>query len=174
LLQQLHRDLEPELAAADLIAPKGFDRRVSQLVKGEHLGDFPYLYLDFPKFFSHEEKFTFRTLFWWGHFFVFSWIVQGTALRQYKANLLDHYERLADKGLYLLMTESLWEWGNTSDNLLEIRSDNREAVATSLEARSFLKLHRYIDFDHPAVLGGRVNEAALEAFRLMLPIVRQR
>ncbi len=170
-LHQIHDTLQAEVDTASFHAPDGFKRHTHQFVKGEHLGDFPYLYLDYPKYFKHEEKFTFRTLFWWGHFFVFSWILEGAGLQFYKNRLLKHYSRLADKGLYILMKDSLWDWQKEPENLLEIRGDNREAVEKALETRSFLKLHCYLDFDHPTIREGTLNKAVLASFRLMLPIV---
>src|SRR5918992_212658 len=44
-----------------------------QFVKGEHLEDFPYQYLDCPKYFHGPEKRTFRTLVWWGHHVACAW-----------------------------------------------------------------------------------------------------
>lgn len=70
MLEGLHAALKEELAASSLLAPEGVDTTTGQFVKGEHLHDFPYQYLDLPKYFSHDEKFTFRSLFWWGHHFV--------------------------------------------------------------------------------------------------------
>lgn len=63
-LLALHEALKEEIALSSLLAPEGTDLQGGQFVKGEHLQDFPYQYLDFPKFFSHTEKFTFRSLFW--------------------------------------------------------------------------------------------------------------
>ncbi|MFQ5949366.1 MAG: hypothetical protein ACE5J1_01615 [Nitrospiria bacterium] len=172
LLQQLQLDLKKKITATHFLAPQGFDPEDCQFVKGEHLLDFPYLYLDFPKHFKNKEKLTFRTLFWWGHFFVFSLILEGEYLDQYKRNLLDHYEFLADQGLFILVTDTPWEWRFESNYLLEIRKENKKEVAMALQTRSFLKIHRYLEFDHPALLEGTVIEEALEAFHLMLPLVK--
>ncbi len=170
-LQALHEDLKKEIASDRLLSPEEFDSESNQFVKGEHLLDFPYQYLDYPKFFSHTKKFTFRTLFWWGHFLVSAWILEGTLLQHYKQNLLEHYEQLADNGLFILLTETPWEWRKGSEYLIEIRRENKQEVGSALEKRPFLKVQRFIEFDHPVLLEGDLKTPALESYRLMLPIV---
>ncbi len=49
VLDELHAGLQEELKEVDLLAPVGFDRKKFQFVKGEHLEEYPYQYLDFPK-----------------------------------------------------------------------------------------------------------------------------
>lgn len=171
LLHKLQVALKEDLVSSDLLMPEGADTQIGQFVKGEHLLGFPYLYLDFPKYFTKTDKFTFRTLFWWGHYFVFAWILEGTYLDQYKKNILSVYDRLADQGLYLLMTETPWEWRKGSDYLLEIRTDNQKEVTTALESRHFLKIHSFIDFHSPQLIQCDIVEEGRKAFRAMKPIV---
>jgi len=67
VLEQLHHRLEAEIASQPLLAPQGYDPQARQFVKGEHLEDFPYQYLDFPRFYTREDKFAFRSLVWSDH-----------------------------------------------------------------------------------------------------------
>lgn len=170
-LQQLHHHLKEVNPSIPFLAIESFDTSTFQFVKGEHLLDFPYLYLDFPKYFKRDEMFTFRTLFWWGHYFVLAWILQGKYLDRYKQNLLRSYDGLADRGLFILMSDNPWEWRKGSEYLLEIRSENYEEISALLKTRSFLKVHRYIEFDSPAVMEGKLIEETLASFHLMQPIV---
>ncbi len=172
--EALHPALKEELQGVTLLAPEGTDIEKGQFVKGEHLHDFPYLYLDFPKFFSHTDKFTFRSLFWWGHHFVFAWILEGEYLESYKENLLNAYAQLADQGLYLLLSQNPWEWRKEDKMLLEIKKENPKVVREVLASRTFLKIQRFISFDHSAVQNGRLIDVAIETFRLMKPIVMTR
>ena len=167
LLSHLREELRQELAETDARLPDGVDRQTGQLVKGEHLMEFPYLYLDFPKYFSGGEIFTYRTLFWWGHHLVFALIANGRSLDRYKENLMKHYDQLADRGLFLLMTPTPWEWRNAPEYVLELRPDNRAAVAAAVAERPFLKLHRFIAFDDPAMASGTIAKKGRETLRLM-------
>jgi hypothetical protein len=171
MLEELHAALKEELLTASLLAPEGVDTTIGQFVKGEHLHDFPYQYLDFPKYFSHTEKFTFRSLFWWGHHFVFALILEGPQLDHYKQNLLKAYDQLSDQGLYILMAPTLWEWERRPELLLEIRKDNREVIEETLATRPFLKIHRFIDFENPVFERGSIAEEGVKTFRLMKIVV---
>lgn len=171
MLEALHTALQEELLTASLLAPEGIDTTTGQFVKGEHLHDFPYQYLDLPKYFSQDEKFTFRSLFWWGHHFVFALILEGPHLDRYKRNLLNSYDKLADQEFYVLMAPTLWEWEKRPELLLEIRKDNREAVEGALATRPFLKIHRFIPFESPLFEKGGLVAEGTKTFRLMSDIV---
>jgi hypothetical protein len=170
-LTELRDELRLELESTTLLAPAGLDCRQGQLVKGEHLLDFPYHYLDFPKYFSQGEMFAYRTLVWWGHHVVFALILQGSNLARYKANLLTAYDQLADRELSLLLTDTPWEWRRGEDYLLPLQRANHDVVKAALAKRPFLKLHRIVSFDHPAIVDGRLAEEGVETFRLMARIV---
>ena len=81
---ELRTGLEEDLARTTLLLPPGFDPAKSQSVKGEHLEQCPYQYLDYPKHFLGDDKFTFRTLCWWGHHLVLAMIVEGGQVKQCK------------------------------------------------------------------------------------------
>lgn len=170
-LERLQTELKKELAGTAFLAPEGVDLEKGQLVKGEHLLDFPYQYLDLPKFFSHAEKFTFRTLFWWGHHLVFAFILEGRYLDRYKENLIRSYRELADQGLYLLLAPTPWEWKKEPQYLLEIKKENRSRVTETLASLPFLKIHHFVDFNSQIFEEGNLVQAGVKTFRLMKPIV---
>ncbi|MCA9419427.1 MAG: hypothetical protein KC592_00310, partial [Nitrospira sp.] len=62
ILEHLQNRIEAEIASQPLLAPEGFDPQARQFVKGEHLENFPYQYVDFPRFYTRENKFAFRSL----------------------------------------------------------------------------------------------------------------
>src|SRR2546428_3826983 len=49
VLEGVYESLQRELAGVTLLAPAGFNPAAHQFVKGEHLEDFPYQYLDYFK-----------------------------------------------------------------------------------------------------------------------------
>jgi len=169
-LTELRDALQQETAGGRFLAPEGTDYQQGQLVKGEHLLDFPYHYLDCPKYFSQGEMFAYRTLVWWGHQIVFALILQGGHLARYKANLLAAYDQLADRELSLLMTDTPWEWRQGDAYLLPLHRNNRQAVEAALATRPFLKVHRCLPFDHPSIMDGRLAKEGVVTFRLFAPI----
>ncbi|OGW66515.1 MAG: hypothetical protein A3H49_06620 [Nitrospirae bacterium RIFCSPLOWO2_02_FULL_62_14] len=171
MLEAVHDALKQELAGVPLIAPPGFDPDKCQYVKGEHLEDFPYQYLDFPKHFEGDNKFTFRTLFWWGHHVVFALILEGDGLRSYKQNLINRYGRIADRDLDLCLSPTPWEWKWGQGYTLSLSRDRKSEVAAVLSNRPFFKLARFISLDDPIIRQGRLSQAGQEALRAVLPVI---
>ena len=106
-----------------LLVPPGFDPSKMQVVKGERLEECPYQYLDYPKHFLGDDKFTFRSLCWWGHHLVFAIIVEGGQAKQCKKNFFDRFHQLAGQGLELSLAPTLWEWKRGEGYTLPITHD---------------------------------------------------
>jgi len=171
MLDRLHAELREELSELELLAPEGFNSAACQFVKGEHLEDYPYQYLDFPKHFAGSEKFTFRSLFWWGHYFVFALILEGEHLLRYKRNLINRFSDVADRQLCLSLGPSLWEWKRGTGYTVEITRERKSEVAAVLSGRQFFKLARFLQPDDPLVREGRLVETGRRTFRTILPII---
>ncbi len=171
VLEHLHLRLEAEIATQPLLAPVGFDPQARQFVKGEHLEDFPYQYVDFPRFYTREEKFAFRSLVWWGHHIIFSLIVEGPLVKQYRRNLFNRFSEVADRDLCLCLSSSLWEWKAGPGFTLAITQRRRSEIAAVLDHRTFFKIARFIPIDDPAVEMGKVVDEGLKAFQAILPVI---
>jgi len=171
MLEAVHDALKQELAGVPLLAPPGFDPDKRQYVKGEHLEDFPYQYLDFPKHFEGGNTFTFRTLFWWGHHVVFALILEGDGLRSYKQNLINRYGQIADRDFDLCLSPTPWEWKRGQGYTLPLSRDRKSEVAAVLSNRPFFKLARFIPLDDPIIRQGRLAQAGQEALRTVLPVI---
>lgn len=171
LLVELHEALREELSHVELLAPPSFNATKYQFVKGEHLEDHPYQYLDFPKHFEGDEKFTFRSLFWWGHHFVFALILEGAQVRRYKQNVINRYHQVAGRGLELALSPTPWEWKAGEGYTIALTHDRKSQVLAVLSGRSFFKMARFIRHDDPIVADGRLIEIGRETFRALLPVI---
>jgi len=171
MLEQLQLRLEAEIASRPLLAPEGFDPQARQFVKGEHLEDFPYQYLDFPRFYTREDKFAFRSLVWWGHHIIFALIVEGPLVKHYRRNLFNRYLEVADRHLCLCLSPSLWEWKAGPGFTLAITEHRRSEIAAVLDQRTFFKIARFIPIDDPAVGTGKVVDEGLKVFQTILPVI---
>ncbi len=171
LLERLYAELKEDLVGTEFLTPPGFDPENVQFVKGEHLEDCPYQYLDFPKHFAGSEKFTFRSLFWWGHHFVFALILEGGRLVQFKQNLMNRYHTVAGRNLSLCLSPSLWEWKYGEGYTLPITHDCKSEVAAVLAGRGSVKIARFVSYADSAVREGTVAAIARDAFRAMRPII---
>ncbi|MGB0911405.1 MAG: hypothetical protein ACPGYT_13665 [Nitrospirales bacterium] len=171
IFEELHMHLKSELTGRDFVAPQSFRSEAVQFVKGEHLEDFPYQYLDFPRHYTREEKFAFRSLFWWGHHMVFAFMLEGPHIRRYKENLINHYATIADRNICLCLSSSLWEWKNGPGYTMELTHDRKSQTAAVLANRSSLKLARFIPLTDPIIQSGQLVEVGHDTFRTMLPII---
>jgi len=163
--------LKIELSEVTLLTPPEFDAGNVQFVKGEHLEEFPYQYLDYPKHFHGTEKCTFRTLFWWGHHVACAWILEGSVVKQCKKHLVDRFHSVAGQDLELSILPTLWEWKRGEGYTLPITHDRKAQVAAVIAERSFLKIVRFVPVDDPRVKAGELATVSREAFRAMRHIM---
>ncbi|GJL69076.1 MAG: hypothetical protein NPIRA06_17110 [Nitrospirales bacterium] len=172
ILEELQERLEAEIALQSLLAPEGFDSQARQFVKGEHLEDFPYQYVDFPRLYTRETKFAFRSLIWWGHHIVFALMIEGPLIKQYRRNLFNRYSEVADRDLCLCLSPSLWEWKYGPGLTLPIARSRRSEVAATLDHRTFFKIARFLPIDDSAMETGTIVDEGLKAFQAILPVIR--
>lgn len=161
IMEKLHQQLEAlrerlraMLMGVPLLAPAGLDVERGQITRGERYHDLPFLYLDFPKFFSRTDKFTYRSLFWWGQSFVFALILQGPYLPIYKSRILGGLSYLAGQGYFLSTAVDPWEWRREGAPLLPLEPHHpgeEEVLRQAVERLGFLKIERFVDFDHPGL-----------------------
>lgn len=171
MLEATQLALKDEVAQVSLVTPPGFELKTYQFVKGEHLEDFPYQYLDYPKHFDGADKFTFRTLFWWGHHVACALLLEGAGIKQYKKRIVDRFHQLAGKDLELSLAPTLWEWKRGEGYTLPISHDRKAQIAAVLAERSFVKIIRCVSLTDPRVHAGHLSQVSRETFRAMLPIV---
>ena len=171
LLAALQAGLQEDLARTTLLLPPGFDPAKSQSVKGERLEQCPYQYLDYPKHFHGDDKFTFRSLCWWGHHLVFAMIVEGGQVKQCKKNFFDRFHQLAGQGLELSLAPTLWEWKRGEGYTLPITHDRKAQLAAVLSGRAWFKIARFVPLDSPALRESRLSEIGRETFRSLLPLL---
>jgi hypothetical protein len=170
-LEATREALKIELSQCTLLSPPEFDPACMQFVRGEHLEEFPYQYLDCPKHFHGKEKCTFRTLFWWGHHVACAWILEGSLVKQYKKHLIDRFHSIAGRGVELSIAPTLWEWKRGEGYTLPITHDRKAQVAAVVAERSFLKIVRFIALDDPRVQAGELAGVSRETFLAMRPIM---
>ncbi|HEY6084618.1 MAG TPA: hypothetical protein VIU63_04445 [Nitrospira sp.] len=171
MLDATYAVLKGEVEHSTILAPPDFNTALYQFVKGEHLEEFPYQYLDYPKHFRDGDKCTFRTLFWWGHHVVFAWIVEGRMVKQYKKNLVDRFHTIAGRDLELSTAPTLWEWKRGEGYTLPLTHDRKATMAAVLSERSFIKIARFVPLTDPRVGAGDLAELARAGFQAMKPIV---
>jgi len=142
-LNALGDEMIRELARSKISFPPETKLQKTQLTRGENHKGFPYLSLDIPQRFSKTEMFTYRTLFWWGHYLGFSLILKGKDLPRYTDNLLKEKNDSPGSDVYLAAAPTPWEWGRTDQNFKNIHETSREELRQIIETIEYIKLIRF-------------------------------
>jgi len=171
LLGRVQDRLREEVAQATLLAPPDFDPANCQFVKGEHLEQCPYQYLDYPKHFAGGNTFTFRSLFWWGHHLAFALMLEGPHLKQYKRNIIDRFHLMAGCDLEMSLAPDFWEWKRGEGYTLALSHDRKARLGAVIAERSFLKIARFVPISGFDALQDGLPEIGRDTFRSLLPLV---
>jgi len=84
--QDVRRKLKTTLCNSNFIFDPHIDIENGKIFKGDNYRMLPYVVLDYPKFYSKGDVFTFRTMLWWGHFYSSTLHIEGKSLRKYRNN----------------------------------------------------------------------------------------
>lgn len=123
-----------------------------KITRGENYHGLPYVVLDYPKIASNDFPVLMRTLFWWGKYFSFNFIVQDEALVasiNINAWLNDARE------LYMLKGSNKWNNDIFSYEYIRLNSPSRiifntdaacVRLATTLPIAQYEDLMEYAEF----------------------------
>jgi hypothetical protein len=111
-----------------------------KISKGENYKGLPYLILDYPRLFEHENIFAVRTMFWWGHFFSVTLHLSGIYKKEAEEKLIASYKAIREKGYYCYMNEDQWEHHFEVDNYVLLSELNKNDFEKSVREKSFVKL----------------------------------
>lgn len=138
LLLKTRTALESVVEASGFNFPPGAVLSGGKISRGENYRGLPYRVLDQPALLTNEDIFTFRTMFWWGHFFSATLHLEGASLERFRKEVLQNIEQLSDVGTFIGVGETPWEYHYGTDNYLPLKSGHRK----QLESFRFLKLSR--------------------------------
>jgi len=136
ILVRVKNHLEPLVTKNKSIFPKELKTSHAKISKGENYKQLPYVVLDYPAVFHHENIFAYRSMFWWGHYFSATLHLQGAYLEAYRDALIDHLSSLTDHPLYVAVGESPWEYHYDSSNYLPLEDTHGKLLVT----HPFIKL----------------------------------
>ena len=138
----LQKELAQEVNLISANLPSGIDLVKNQIARGENHNGFPYLSLDYPQNFSKKEMLTMRTLFWWGHYLGFSFILKGEKLSMYLERLIENCHKKSYKNIYVSIAPDPWEWEIIDENFVlasQLETESPQKIVCSLD---YLKIIR--------------------------------
>lgn len=119
-----------------------------KIFKGENYKNYPYVNMDFPRVFSTDSIFAFRSMFWWGNHFSFTLHLQGEAYNDMAGNLAAHAHRLQGKGYFQCVNDSPWEYHFGRDNYQPIEEVSAAGkINADPDHKSFIKISRRLELD---------------------------
>jgi hypothetical protein len=170
-LENLRASLSEELKIHPKPFPEGTDTTHGQIARGENHKGFPFLSLDLPQKFSKTEFFTFRVLFWWGHYLGFSLLLKGDRLPDYMNNLLDRRKGNLGKDIFVALNESPWEWERTPENFIKIQAPEDSFLVERVNSNQYLKLVQFHPIDEAAFSSLDWAQVGLQTYRAMTSLV---
>jgi hypothetical protein len=127
---------------------KGLPQKISvsspKISKGENYKGLPYLILDYPRLFEHENIFAIRTMFWWGNFFSVTLHLSGVYKKDMEEKLIASYNDIKEKGYYCCKNEDPWEHHFEELNYVSVREINKNDFEKIVHEKIFVKLAKKI------------------------------
>jgi len=170
-LESLKTALAAELERHPDSCPPDADRVKGQIVRGENNKGFPFVSLDLPQWFTKETFFTFRTLFWWGHYLGFSLILKGGDFEGYVDRLARNRNRPEAEHLWLALCETPWEWELEAAHFQLLEEAGEGRLRAHAERTGYLKLLRSFSVDAAGFPQLDWAQAGLAAYRQMTHLI---
>lgn len=140
LLRQTEGSIKTAIYSKNLLLPDYLRKRTGKISKGEKYQDLPYQVLDYPRYFSRDNIFTFRTMFWWGNFLTCTLHLQGEILDRFRTKLRKNLSETSHPDLYFCINDNPWEYHYEADNYLPINKIPGETFEHQINSRHFVKL----------------------------------
>jgi len=155
------------------LSREGVNLSNGKIFRGENYKGLPYVVLDYPRLFSTQSVFAFRTMFWWGHEFSFTLHLQGNAWEKRKHLLVKNLSRLMNRELYICVNETPWQYHFGRENFVPIDEYRANSGRGDLEQLPFLKLSSRLDirrFESLEQEAGNTFKMLMDIFARQEPI----
>ena len=114
--------------------------------------------------------FTFRTLFWWGHYLGFSLILKGENLKSYTARLLENRSTEPFKNIYISLAPNPWEWEINDNNFLLASQSSPNDLHKTIFELDYLKIIRVFPVKGEKFMTLNWAQSGLQFWRDLTPV----
>lgn len=171
-LDGLKNKLISQLAEDGRNYPEGSDLVKGQIAKGENHNGFPFISLDMPQKFSKVEMFTFRTLFWWGHYLGFSLILKGEELNDFARKLSERNDSDLLTDIYFAISSNIWEWEKTDEYFKLVSESNPDTILKIISEINYIKLIRFYPLSDSSFDQLDWEKAGLTTFENYMKVIK--
>lgn len=140
----LRTSLKKIIQKTDFKFPSETDILTGKISKGENYLSYPYIILDYPKLFKKNSIFAFRSMFWWGNFYSFTFHVSGNALKHYRSNLISNISKFKKKNYFFCINENQWQHEFSANNYKLIDNIPNTELTKLINTRQFIKISKKI------------------------------
>ena len=138
-----------------------------KISRGEQYQGLPYVILDYPRFFSKEDILAFRTMFWWGNYFIQTIHLRGKYLDNLAPELISKTELFRAAGFKVFDSKEEWHHDFEKGHFQPIENLGEEGILKIMEQNCFLKISVMI----PLGDWEEAYEKFLFNYRLLLEII---
>jgi hypothetical protein len=110
-----------------------------KISRGENYKGLPWLVLDNPRYFQHNNIFAIRTMFWWGNFFSVTLHLSGNNKSSLVEKILSNISDLEDD-FHLYEGDDEWEHDLDPKSYRRLSSLTNDRFRQITSANNFLKL----------------------------------
>lgn len=170
-LEELRSGLAAELKAHPKPYPADADLTKGQIARGENHKGFPFISLDIPQKFSKTEFFTYRTLFWWGHYLGFSLLLKGPELEAYSKRLQELRKDPAAQDVYLSRHSNPWEWEFSEPDFARVSELSENEIQEIAERLQYFKLIKFFPLAEASFPQLNWSQEGIQSFRDLVYLV---
>ena len=167
-LTKLKEAMALELLPCVAQLPSGTNIEKGQIARGENHNGFPFLSLDIPQNFSKNEMYTYRTLFWWGHYLGFSLILKGNKLKNYFQRLAENCSEPPFHNVYLSQAPNPWEWRLGQQYFIPV--SDKQTWAEKSNLLDYMKIMRFHSIDDASFKELDWTQAGVKFWKDMSPV----
>lgn len=157
LFSQIEENINQSISVSTFQFPDHVLLGQGKISKGENYQNCPYVVLDYPRLFSKKDIFTFRTIFWWGHYFSNSFIIAGKSYQQYVKYFIEKSEYLNNSNWYICTYKTPWRLENEENNYIQLSKLSIDKLLNYLDNKHFIKIARIYPIDDYQLLKSQTN-----------------
>lgn len=140
LLLETEAQLKPVVKQIEIPLLENILVTAGKISRGEKYESLPYQVLDYPRHFSKESIFTYRTMFWWGNFFSCTLHLQGSVLGCYRNMLQKNLTYLKNDDVYFCINDNPWQYHFREDNYISLKQISDKDLCEIINNKYFIKL----------------------------------
>lgn len=145
LLSETEQNLKMVVRQSNFPFPDQAFLKAGKLSRGEQYRGLPYWILDYPRKFSKEATFSFRTMVWWGHEVSCFLHLGGRDLEKFKLKVLENFQ--GDPDQFVAINPSPWEYHFGPDNYRKASETSPKLLESHISQHKYHKMIYKLSLD---------------------------